>query len=151
MTEFNPYLGRPVRVLMVEDNPGDVVLTREAMRHVRMLDGFVSAESGEQALQVLRHQEPYADALRPDLILLDLNMPGMDGRVLLAQLKADPGLKPIPVIVLTTSNSPQDVETAYRLGASSYLIKPVTFEGVVELMRRLESFWVATVKFPNAP
>lgn len=138
-----------LEILLIEDNPADVLLTREAFRESRYLPKISVAEDGEVALRYLRRQGRYADASRPDLILLDLNLPKKDGRELLAELKADPYLRQIPVIVLTTSEAEQDIERAYELHANCYLTKPFDINEFVRKVRSIEDFWLTVVRLPN--
>ena len=139
---------RPVEILLVEDSPGDVRLTIEALKDARMRNTLHSVSDGVEALAFLRREEPYADKPRPDLILLDLNMPRMDGREVLAEIKADPDLKKIPVVVLTTSQAEQDILQSYNLHANCYISKPVDLDQFIDVVRSIESFWLSIVKLP---
>ncbi len=141
---------RPIEILLVEDSPSDTELTVEALREAKVRNHLSIVEDGVQAMQFLRRQERYADAPRPDLIMLDLNLPRKDGREVLAELKSDESLKTIPVVVLTTSRADQDVLRAYRLHANCYVNKPVDFEKFLEVIRTIESFWLFVVTFPPA-
>ena len=147
MTPKKP--GTPVEILLVEDNPGDQELTREAFREGRIANTLHIVEDGEQAMQFLRGEGEYADKPRPDLVLLDLNLPRKDGREVLAEIKQDPILKTIPVIVLTTSNSEQDVLASYGHHANCYLTKPVDRDDFLDVIRRLEDFWLSVVRLPS--
>ena len=138
----------PVNILLVEDNPGDVLLTQEAFREGRYLPNLSVVEDGEEALIFLRRQGIYKDAFRPDLILLDLNLPRKDGRELLAEVKEDLDLRYIPIIVLTTSNAEQDVRRAYKLHANCYLTKPIDMDDFVKKVRSIEEFWLNVVRLP---
>jgi chemotaxis family two-component system response regulator Rcp1 len=138
----------PVNILLVEDNPGDVLLTREAFREGSYLPNLSVVEDGEEALQFLRRKGKYADAERPDLILLDLNLPRKDGRELLAEVKQDPELRLIPIIVLTTSEAEQDVRRAYKLHANCYLTKPLEMDTFMQKVRSVEDFWLSVVRLP---
>ena len=136
-------------ILLVEDNPGDVLLTQEAFQEGRLAHRLSVAEDGEEALRFLRKEGKYRDAPRPDLILLDLNVPKKDGRELLAEVKSDPQLRHIPVIVLTTSDAEQDVWRAYKLHANCYLTKPVRMDDFLEKVRSVEEFWLTVVRLPT--
>ncbi len=133
-------------VLLIEDNPGDVRLAREAFRECRMRCSVRVANDGSAALRYLRGDGCPAEAHRPALILLDLNLPGMDGREVLGQIKSDPGLRRIPVIVLTTSMSEEDISRCYDLHADGYVTKPVNMDEFVEIIGRIERLWLDTVK-----
>jgi CheY-like chemotaxis protein len=138
--------GQAVHVLLVEDDPGDVLMTREAFEHYKLRNVLHVVTDGEQALQFLRRTGGYADAPRPGLILLDLNLPRLDGLEVLAELKADPELKVIPVVILTTSQAQQDVLRSYALHANAYVSKPVDFETFIEAIRQIDNFFVTVVK-----
>lgn len=140
---------RSIEILMIEDNPGDVRLTREAMRQAKLDNRLNVVGDGVQALAYLRRQGEYGSAPRPDLILLDLNLPRMDGREVLAEIKADPEFKSIPVVVLTTSSSAQDVERIYALHANCYISKPVDFDKFMQVVQQIDEFWVRVVTLPN--
>ena len=137
---------QPVDVLLVEDDPGDVLMTKEAFEHYKLRNVLHVVTDGEQALQFLRRTGGYADAPRPGLILLDLNLPRLDGLEVLAELKSDPVLKVIPVVILTTSQAQQDVLRSYALHANAYVSKPVDFETFMEVIRQIDSFFVTVVK-----
>jgi CheY-like chemotaxis protein len=139
---------RPVEILLVEDSPSDTDLTVEALREARIRNHLTIAEDGVQALEMLRRQGKYAGAPRPDLIMLDLNLPRKDGREVLAEIKADDSLKTIPVVVLTTSRAEQDVLQAYKHHANCYITKPVDFEQFLNVVRSIESFWLMVVTLP---
>lgn len=139
---------KPIEILLVEDNPGDVRLTVEAFKEGKVRNNLSVVEDGAAALAFLRRQGKYADAPRPDLVLLDLNLPGKDGREVLAEIKADPGLRRIPVIVLTTSQAEQDVLKAYNLNANCYISKPIDLTEFFAVVRSIEDFWLAIVKLP---
>jgi CheY-like chemotaxis protein len=138
-----------VDVLLVEDDDGDILMTREAFEQHRIRDRLHVVNDGEQALQFLRRQDPYTDAPRPGLILLDLNLPRRDGREVLAELKDDPELRLIPVVVLTTSESQEDIVGSYRLYANAYVSKPVDFDKFVEVVRDIDAFFATVVKLPR--
>jgi len=135
-----------VHVLLVEDDPGDVLMTREAFEHHKLRNVLHVVTDGEQALQFLRRTGEYADAPRPGLILLDLNLPRVDGLEVLAEIKADPVLKIIPVVILTTSQAHEDILRSYALHANAYVSKPVDFERFLEAIRQIDSFFVTVVK-----
>ncbi len=141
-------LGRPIEILLVEDNPGDVRLTREAMRDAKVLNRLNVVPDGVAALEYLRKEDRYAGAVRPDVILLDLNLPKMDGRELLAVIKQDDNLKRIPVVVLTTSAAEEDVLRAYNLHANCYVTKPVDLDQFIEVVKSIDSFWFSIVNLP---
>ena len=138
----------PVQILLVEDNPGDVLLTREAFREGHYFPRLSVAEDGEEAMLFLRRQGKYQNAPRPDLVLLDLNLPRKDGRELLDEVKLDPELRQIPVIVLTSSEAEQDVRRAYKAHANCYLTKPIQMDEFVKKIRSVEDFWLAVARLP---
>ena len=135
-------------ILIVEDNPGDVRLMREALRECALSCRTHAVDDGLQALAFLRRQPPFAEAPRPDIVFLDLNLPHKNGRQVLAELKADPALRSIPVLVLSTSAAPQDIAAAYDLHANCYMVKPMDFDAFVELIRQSIQFWFTLVKLP---
>ena len=141
--------GMPLQVLLVEDSPGDVRLTREAFRDA---DGTIQlhvATDGVEAMAFLRREGTHTNAPRPDLILLDLNLPRMDGREVLAQIKADDSLKTIPTIILTTSAAEADIEKSYQLQANCYLTKPVQLDAFDAVVKSINEFWLTTVRLPQ--
>jgi CheY-like chemotaxis protein len=140
---------RPIEILLVEDSPGDVTLTIEALRDAKVANNLHVARDGEEALRFLRREGAYADRPRPDLVLLDLNMPRKDGREVLAEMKADPVFKRIPVVVLTTSQSEDDVAAAYNLSANCYVAKPVDLDQFLGVVRAIDDFWLSLVKLPS--
>jgi two-component system, chemotaxis family, response regulator Rcp1 len=142
-------IARPIEILLVEDNPGDARLTREALREGRVHNRLHHARDGVEALAFLRREAAFADAPTPDLILLDLNLPKKDGREVLCELKDDPHLRLIPVVVLTTSEAEQDILKTYQLHANCYITKPVDLEKFLEIVRMIEQFWLAVVKLPT--
>jgi chemotaxis family two-component system response regulator Rcp1 len=146
---MNTNAGQPIEILLVEDSPSDTELTVEALRGAKISNQLSAVEDGVQAMQFLRRQGPYANAPRPDLILLDLNLPRKDGREVLAELKSDANLKAIPVVVLSTSGSEQDVVGAYQLNANCYIVKPVDFKQFLEVVKTIESFWLTVVTLPR--
>ncbi|MBN8482589.1 MAG: response regulator [Xanthomonadales bacterium] len=139
---------RVVEILLVEDNEGDVRLTREALKEGRIRNRLSVVPDGEQALAFLRREGVHAEAPRPDLILLDLNLPRLDGREVLASIKNDPVLKSIPVVVLTSSRTEQDLLRAYDLHANCFITKPVEFDQFIEVVRSIEDFWLTIVVLP---
>jgi CheY-like chemotaxis protein len=139
---------RTVRVLLVEDHPADITLTRKAFARISTPNQLDVVFDGVEAMRFLRRQGRYVNAERPDLVLLDLNMPRMDGREVLEQMGLDPTLRRIPVVVLTTSASPNDVEAAYKRCANSYLTKPVGFDQFLRLIEDLERYWFNTAHLP---
>lgn len=140
---------RPLRVLLVEDNPGDVRLTQEAFKEGHLLVELSVARDGVEAMEFLRGEGPFAGAPRPDLILLDLNLPRKNGREVLGEIKADAELKRLPVIVMTTSKAEQDVHRAYNLNANCYITKPVELDEFLRVVRSIEDFWLSIVTLPN--
>lgn len=138
----------PVEILLVEDDPGDVRLTMEALKSAKVLNRLNVAIDGVEAMALLRRQGKYARAPLPDLILLDLNLPRKDGRAVLAEIKADPDLKRIPVVVLTTSQDERDVLHAYNTHANCYITKPVDLKQFLAVVEAIDSFWLNVVKLP---
>ncbi len=137
-----------VEILMAEDNPGDVRLMLEALRQYKVRNQLHVVEDGEAALAFLRREAPYAQAPRPDLILLDLNMPRKGGLEVLASIKADPSLRRIPVVILTSSGAERDVVSSYDQHANCYIIKPLDLEQFIQVVERIEGFWLEIVKLP---
>jgi CheY-like chemotaxis protein len=138
-----------VEILLVEDNPGDVRLTREALKEGKIRNNLNVVGDGVEALRYLRREDPYAESVRPDLILLDLNLPKMDGREVLEAVKADPGLRLIPIVVLTSSAAEQDIARAYDLHANCYVSKPVDLDQFIHVVKSIEDFWFSIVKLPS--
>ncbi|MEJ2853459.1 MULTISPECIES: response regulator [Saccharothrix] len=138
-----------VDVLLVEDDPGDALMTQEAFEHHKIRNQLHVVRDGVEALEFLRREGRYADAPRPGLILLDLNLPKMDGREVLAQVKADESLRTIPVVVLTTSEAEEDILRSYNLHANAYVTKPVDFDRFIEVVRQIDDFFVTVVKLPR--
>src|SRR5215831_17342378 len=141
---------RPVEILLVEDNPGDVRLTIEALRDGKVHNNLNVARDGVEALAYLRREAPFTAAARPDLILLDLNLPRKDGREVLAEIKADAELKTIPVVVLTTSRAEQDVLRSYELQANCFVTKPVDLDQFIDVVKSIENFWLTVVRLPDS-
>jgi CheY-like chemotaxis protein len=140
---------RVVDVLLVEDDPGDVLMTQEAFADHKVHNRLHVVSDGVEAMAFLRKEGTYADAATPDLILLDLNLPKMDGREVLAAIKADPALRSIPVVILTTSEAEEDVLRSYSLHANAYVTKPVDFERFIDVVRRIDDFFVSVVRLPH--
>ena len=143
-----PNLVKPIEILLVEDNPGDVRLTIEALKEAKVINHLTVLKDGVEALAFLRRQAPYSAAPHPHLILLDLNLPRMDGREVLAAIKADDSLKHIPVVILTSSQDEQDVLKSYNLHANCYISKPVDLDQFVRVVRSIEDFWLGIVVLP---
>jgi len=139
---------KPVEVLLVEDNTGDVRLTLEAMKEGKVINNLSIASDGVEAMAFLRKEGRYKDAARPDIILLDLNLPKKDGREVLAEIKADPSLRLIPVVVLTTSQAEEDILRTYNLHANCYVTKPVDLEQFINVVKSINDFWFSVVKLP---
>jgi len=140
---------RPIEILLVEDNPGDARLTQEALREGKIRNNLHHARDGVEGLAFLKREGEYAKAPTPDLVLLDLNMPRKDGRQVLAEMKQDPRLRTIPVVVLTTSEAENDIVRSYELHANCYVTKPVGLEQFIAIVREIESFWLAVVTLPT--
>jgi CheY-like chemotaxis protein len=141
--------GQPIEVLLVEDDPGDVLLIQEAFADNKLLNNLNVVNDGEQALAYLRREGQYDHATRPDLVLLDLNLPRKDGREVLAEVKGDEALRTIPIVVLTTSEAEEDVLRSYQLHANAYVPKPVDFERFVAIVRQIDDFFVSVVRLPS--
>ena len=139
---------RPVEILLIEDNPGDVRLTREVLKEGKVSNLLNVASNGEEAMAFLYQEGRFAKVSRPDIILLDLNLPRKDGREVLAEIKADPDLKRIPVVVLTTSQAEGDLIQSYNLHANCYIVKPVDLDHFIDVVRTIEGFWLQIVKLP---
>jgi len=140
--------GQPINILLVEDNPGDVRLTKEGFKEGKVINNLYVAEDGEEAMAFLHREEPYQEMPRPDIILLDLNLPKKDGREVLEEIKSDPDLRRIPVIILTTSKAEEDILKTYNLHANCYITKPVNLEDFILITKSIESFWLSIVKLP---
>ena len=139
---------QPIEILLVEDDPGDVLLTTEALGASKLTNNLSIVNTGEEALKFVRREPPYEDAPRPDLILLDLNLPRVDGREVLATIKADDELRRIPIVVLTTSEAEEDILRSYDLHANAYVTKPVDFERFMHVVRTIDEFFVTVVRRP---
>jgi len=140
--------GNPIEILLVEDNPGDVRLVREVFKDAKVANNISVAEDGVEAMAFLRKEGKFADSVRPDLVLLDLNLPKKDGREVLTEIKTDDALKRIPVIVLTTSSAEEDIMKSYSAYANSYITKPINLSQFIEVVRSIEDFWLTIVKLP---
>jgi two-component system, chemotaxis family, response regulator Rcp1 len=149
MTESIGNGAAPIEFLLVEDSPGDVRLTREAFKDAKVHINLHVASDGTDAMQFLRRQGEHANAPRPDLILLDLNLPKKDGREVLKEIKESQALKSIPVVILTTSASEADILRSYQLHANCYITKPVGLNGFLEIIKSIDSFWLSVVKLPR--
>jgi CheY-like chemotaxis protein len=150
MNDFN-YAPPKFNILLVEDNEDDVLLTKHALRNLPFLIDFQVAGDGQKAISMLRHESPYADSPTPHVILLDLNMPRMDGRQLLAALKSDETMRHIPTIILSTSEAEDDVSNAYRNYASAYMTKPIDLRQFRDRMKRFADFWFSEICFASSP
>ena len=142
-------VGEPVEILLIEDNAGDIRLTQEVFKDCKLLNHLSVARDGEEGIARLRREGRHAAAPQPDLILLDLNLPKKDGREILAEIKADPDLKRIPVIILTTSGAEQDILKSYDLHANCYIIKPVQLHKFISVVHSIEDFWLMIAKLPT--
>jgi len=140
--------GKAIEILLVEDNPGDVRLVREVFKDAKVANNIHVAEDGVEAMDFLRNEGRFADSVRPDLILLDLNLPKKDGREVLTEIKTDDALKRIPVIVLTTSSAEEDIMKSYGAYANSYITKPINLSQFIDVVRSIEDFWLTIVKLP---
>jgi two-component system, chemotaxis family, response regulator Rcp1 len=139
----------PITILLVEDNPGDVDLTKEALQEAKVRNRLNVVDDGAKAVDFLFKRGEYADAPRPDIILLDLNLPKKDGRQVLKEIKADPQLAEIPVVILTTSQAEEDIIRSYQLHANCYITKPVDFKQFMHVVKSIEEFWLTVVKLPK--
>ena len=142
-------IGKPIEILLVEDNPGDARLTQEVLRETKVRNNLKVVRDGVEAMAFLRRTGIYAREERPDLILLDLNLPKKDGREVLAEIKEDPELRRIPVVILTTSKAEQDIVKAYNLHANCYIAKPVDLVQFMAVVKAIEGFWLTIVKLPH--
>ncbi|MFB6178140.1 MAG: response regulator [Halorientalis sp.] len=145
---MTPEQTAPIEILLAEDNPGDVRLTEKAFEQGNVLNNLNVVTDGVEAMTYLRQEGEFADAPRPDLVLLDLNMPRKDGKEVLQDIKDDPDLKRIPVVILTSSEAEEDIVKSYDLHANAYLTKPVDFDGFLGVVSRIEDFWLSVVKMP---
>jgi chemotaxis family two-component system response regulator Rcp1 len=142
-------LAKVIDILLVEDSPGDVLLTTEAMKEAKVLNNLSVVTDGAEAIAFLRREGKYKDSPRPDLVLLDLNLPKMSGKEVLAEVKEDPFLKSIPVVILTVSDNEQDILESYNLHANCYIAKPLDLERFMEVTRMIDEFWLSIVKLPS--
>lgn len=142
-------VGQPIEILLVEDNPGDVRLTQEALAEAKMANRLHIARDGVQAIRFLRKQDPYRDVPRPGLVLLDLNLPQKSGLEVLESIKNDPDLKRIPVVVLTSSKADEDIARSYNNHANCYVTKPVDLDQFLNVVRSIDDFWLSIVQLPN--
>ena len=149
MTHSTKTSSTPIEVLLVEDSPGDVRLTREALKDAKVHISLHVASDGIEAMAYLQCEGPYVNAIRPDLILLDLNLPRKDGRQVLKEIKESPTLRSIPVVILTTSSSEADILQSYDLHANCYISKPVDLDGFLKVVQSIDSFWLSVVKLPR--
>jgi CheY-like chemotaxis protein len=149
MTTPPPPNSKSIEVLLVEDDPGDTLMIREAFEDNKVRNRLTCVTDGVQALELLRREGEHAEAVRPDLILLDLNLPRKDGREVLAEIKGDSDLSTIPVVILTTSQAEEDVLRSYKLHANAYVTKPVDFERFIDVVRQIDDFFVTVVKLPG--
>jgi len=140
---------RSIEILLIEDNPGDVDLTKEALQDAKVRNRLNVVDDGAKAVDFLYKRGAYADAPRPDIILLDLNLPKKDGRQVLEEIKADPQLADIPVVILTTSQAEEDIVRSYQLHANCYITKPVDFKQFMHVVKSIEEFWLTVVKLPK--
>jgi CheY-like chemotaxis protein len=140
-----------IDLLLVEDDPGDAMMTREALSNAKVLHDLHVVDNGEAAMAFLRQEPPYADAPRPDLIFLDLNLPRVDGREVLAFVKGDTSLRSIPLVVLTTSDSEDDIATSYDLQANAFVTKPVDFSSFLSAIRQVDEFFLTVARLPPNP
>lgn len=140
--------GNPIEILLVEDNPGDVQLTRKAFEDAGLVNNLTVVNDGVEAMAYLRKEGEYADTTRPDMVLLDLNLPRKDGEAVLTEIKSDADLKRIPVVILTSSDAEEDMIRTYNEHANAYLKKPVDFQGFLDVVQRVEGFWISVVEFP---
>ena len=147
---INPIRGEPIEILLVEDSPDDAALTIDALRDGRVQNRVAVVEDGVEAMAYLRRDGPYADVPRPDLILLDLNLPRKNGREVLAEVKQDPDLRRIPVVVMTSSDDEKDILAAYNLYVNCYVTKPVDLDQFIKVVKTIEHFWLSVVKLPAA-
>lgn len=147
--EIDGVPGRPIEILLVEDNPGDVRLTREALKEGKVKNNLHVAKDGVEALDFLHRRAGNADAVRPDLILLDLNLPRKNGREVLADIKADASLRRIPVVVLTVSQAEEDILSTYDLGANCFITKPVDLKQFLRVVKAVDDFWLSVVVLPG--
>ncbi|MEC4982826.1 MAG: response regulator [Oscillatoria sp. PMC 1068.18] len=145
----NNDMGRPIEILLVEDSVSDAKLTMKSLANGKIANNLHWVEDGETAIAYLKNEQQYPDALRPDLIILDLNLPGMDGREVLAEIKSDQNLKIIPIVIVTSSNDEEDIYRSYNLHANCFVTKPVELEQFLQVVQLIENFWLVAVKLPT--
>ena len=145
--KFEPR-GRPIEILLVEDNPADIRLTKEGFKEGKIANNLYAAMDGQTALDFLYRRGEYKDAPRPDVVLLDLNLPGIGGHEILSQVKSDPDLRAIPIVIMTSSEAESDVIKSYQEHANCFISKPVDFEGFIRVVRSIEDFWFSVVRLP---
>jgi CheY-like chemotaxis protein len=150
LAEHPARQGRPIEILLVEDNFGDILLTQQAFRKSKLANNATVAEDGEQALSMLRRQGEFQDMARPDLILLDLNLPKLDGGEVLSRIKQDPALRDIPVVILSGSHAQMEIARSYALHANAHIVKPVNFQRLQDIISSIETFWFVVVSLPGA-
>jgi len=146
--DTNTAYPHPVEILLIEDSPADIALTEEALLESKLHNNLNIVTDGEAAMAFLRREEPYASAPRPDLVLLDLNLPKKTGREVLAEIKSDPSLSMIPIVIMTVSRDERDILESYRLHANCYIRKPVRFQEFIEIVKSIEDFWFSIVTLP---
>ncbi len=142
-------ISKPIEILLIEDSRGDIGLIEEVFEEAKIRNNLYVAEDGEEAIQFLNKKDQYADVPRPDIILLDLNLPKKDGREVLEEVKRDETLRNIPIVVLTTSKAEEDILKSYNLHANAYITKPVDFEQFIKVIKSIEDFWLEVVKLPG--
>ena len=147
---MNPRQAEAIEILLIEDNPGDIALTREALRRSKINNALNVVNDGEEAMAFLKHKPGYEDSPTPHLVLLDLNLPGIDGRELLAQVKADPELRRIPVVVMTSSQADEDIVLSYDSHANCYITKPLNMDSFKKVVEAIDEFWFSVVRLPTA-
>ena len=143
-----PMAGKPIEILLVEDNPAEIRLTVEGLKEAKIANHLSYVTDGDKALDFLHRRGSFADARRPDLILLDLNLPGIDGRTVLRHIKGDPELKVTPIVIITSSEAESDIIKSYESHANCFISKPIDFQGFTQVIRSIENFWFTVVRLP---